>query len=132
MINKTILVGRVGKDPETRNLGESSKVSKFSLATSESYKDKQGQKVETTEWHNIVVWNGLADVVEKYVRKGSLLYVEGKIKYGSYDDKDGNKKYTTDIVVNNLQMLGGKSDEPEQNGFDNAGGNPGYKGDTFP
>lgn len=102
MINKVQLIGHVGKDPEIRNTANS-KVASFSLATTERYKDK-----ETTQWHNCVVWAKLADVVEKYVKKGQLLYVDGKIEYRSYDDKDGNKKYITDIIVMNMQMLGKK------------------------
>lgn len=102
MINKAILIGRVGKDPEVRTT-TNSKVASFSLATTDKYKDK-----ETTQWHNCVVWAKLADVVEQYVKKGQLLYLEGKIEYRSYDDKDGNKKYITEIVVMNLQMLGKK------------------------
>lgn len=106
MINKVILVGNVGRDPEVRNLDSGSKVASFPFATSESYKDREGQRVNTTEWHNIVIWRGLADVVERYVKKGSPLYLEGKIKTRAWDDKDGNKRYTTEIVVNELKMLG--------------------------
>ena len=102
MINKAILVGHVGKDPEVRTT-TNSRVASFSLATTEKYNDQ-----EKTQWHNCIVWAKLADVVEKYVKKGQLLYVEGRIEYRSYDDKDGNKKYITDIVVLNLQMLGKK------------------------
>src|SRR5579871_1706299 len=97
-VNRVILVGRTGKDPEVRYLENNVAVAKFSLATSESYKDKSGNKVESTEWHNIVLWRGLAEVAEKYVRKGSLLYIEGRIKSRSWEDKDGVKKYITEIV----------------------------------
>jgi len=102
MVNKAIIVGRVGKDPEVRTT-TNSRVASFSLATTEKYNDQ-----EKTQWHNCIVWAKLADVVEKYVKKGQLLYVEGRIEYRSYDDKDGNKRYITDIVVSSLQMLGGK------------------------
>ena len=102
MINKAILVGHVGKDPEVRTT-TNSRVASFSLATTEKFDGK-----EKTQWHNCSVWGKLADVVEKYVKKGQLLYVEGKIEYRSYDDKDGNKRYVTDIVVFTLQMLGKK------------------------
>jgi single-strand DNA-binding protein len=108
-INKVILVGNVGKDPEVRNLDNGVSVANFSLATSESYKNKNGEKVTNTEWHNIVVWRGLADVVEKYVKKGNPLYIEGKIKSRSWDDKDGVKHYATDIVADVMEMLGGKN-----------------------
>jgi single-strand DNA-binding protein len=108
-INKVILVGRVGKDPEVKYLEGGVPVAKFSLATSESYKGKDGNKVENTEWHNIVLWRGLAEVTEKYVRKGNLLYIEGKIKTRTYGE-EGNKKYFTEIVADNMTMLGSKND----------------------
>ena len=108
-INKVILVGNLGKDPEVRHLEGGVSVAKFTLATSESYKDKSGNKVEQTEWHNIVVWRGLADVAEKYLKKGSTIYLEGKIKTRSYD-KDGSKHYITDIVADSFTMLGGKKE----------------------
>src|SRR5262245_1736424 len=95
-VNKVILVGNVGKDPEVRYLENGVAQARFSLATSESYKNKNGERVEQTEWHNIVLWRGLAEVAEKYVRKGKMLYIEGKIKTRSYGD-DNNKKYITEI-----------------------------------
>lgn len=106
-INKVILVGNVGKDPEVKHLDKGVSVARFSLATSETYK-KDNQKVTNTEWHNIVVWRGLVEVVEKYVKKGTPLYIEGKIRTRSWDDKDGNKRYTTEIVVDTMQLLGQK------------------------
>jgi single-strand DNA-binding protein len=114
-INKVILVGNVGKDPEVRKIKDDLSVASFSFATTESYKDKSGQKVTNTEWHNIEVWKGLAKVVEQYVKKGSSLYLEGKLKTDSYE-KDGQKRYSTKVVVNNLEMLGGKSEnsQPEK------------------
>ncbi|MBU8891814.1 MAG: single-stranded DNA-binding protein [Bacteroidales bacterium] len=112
-INKVILVGNVGKDPEVRHLDNGVAVASFSLATSETYKNKEGQKVTNTEWHNIVVWRGLADVTEKYVKKGNPLYIEGKIRTRSWDDKDGNKRYTTEIIADNMQMLGSKQSNEE-------------------
>jgi single-strand DNA-binding protein len=108
MINKVILVGHVGKDPEVRYIDNGAAVAQFSLATNETYKDKTGNRVEKTEWHNIVLWRGLAEVVEKYVKKGDQLYIEGKIRTRSYDDKDGNKKYITEIVADTMQMMGKK------------------------
>ena len=110
-INKVILVGNLGKDPEIRSLESGAKVANFSLATSESYKGKDGQKVTTTEWHNIVLWRGLADIAERFLKKGNQVYIEGKIKTRVWDDKDGNKRYTTEILGDNLTMLGGKRDE---------------------
>ncbi len=109
-INKVILVGNVGKDPEVRYLDSGVAVANFPFATSETYKNKQGEKVTNTEWHNIVMWRGLAEVVEKYVNKGSQLYIEGKIRTRSYDDKDGIKRYITEIIGDNMQMLGRKGD----------------------
>ena len=108
-VNKVILVGNVGKDPEVRYLEGGTAVCSFSLATSETYRNKDGERVSTTEWHNIVMWRGLAEIAEKYVKKGSQLFIEGKIRTRSYD-KDGIKRYTTEIVADNMQMLGRKAD----------------------
>ncbi len=105
MLNRVTLIGRLGKDPEVRRLESGAAVAKFSLATSESYKDKEGNKVETTEWHNIVVWRTQAEIAEKFLKKGMLIYVEGKLTYREYTDKDNVKKYFTEIVANNFQML---------------------------
>ena len=116
-VNKVILVGNVGKDPETRYLDENTAVCKFSFATSEVYRNKEGEKITQTEWHNIVLWRGLAQVAEKYVKKGSQLYIEGRIRSRSYDDKDGNKRYITEIVGDNMQMLGRKSDSNQSNDY---------------
>jgi single-strand DNA-binding protein len=113
-INKAILVGNVGRDPEVQYVREDLPVAKFTLATSETYKDKSGEKVKTTEWHNIVVWRGLAKVVEQYVKKGDQLYIEGKITTRSYE-KNGEMKYFTEILVQSMQMLG-KSSRTEQEG----------------
>jgi single-strand DNA-binding protein len=110
-VNKVILVGNVGKDPDTRYLDEGTAISKFPLATSETYKNRAGERVSTTEWHNVVLWRGLAQVAEKYVRKGTQLYIEGRIKTRSYDDPDGNKKYITEIVGDQMQLLGRKPDD---------------------
>ena len=106
MLNKVMLVGNLGKDPEVRYLENGTAVANFSLATSESYKDKtSGERKTVTEWHNIVVWRGLAEVAEKYLKKGSMVFVKGKIRTRSWDDKDGNKRYTTEIVADNFRML---------------------------
>jgi len=105
-VNRVILVGHLGKDPEVRHLESGRSVANFSLATSETYKNKNGEKVTNTEWHNIVIWSPLAQVAEKYLRKGSLIYVEGKLTNRSYDDKDGNKRYITEILVQSMTMLG--------------------------
>ena len=112
-INKVILIGNVGKDPEVRHLDSGVAVASFPLATSETYRNKNNEKVTNTEWHNIVIWRGLAEVAEKYVKKGNPLYIEGKIRTRSWDDKDGNKRYTTEIVADNMQMLGSKQSNEE-------------------
>lgn len=111
-VNKVILVGRLGKDPEVRYIGENTAVANFSLATSETYKNRNGDKIESTEWHNVVVWRKLAEIAEKYLTKGKLIYVEGKLRTRSWDDKDGNKRYTTEVIADNFTMLGSKSDSP--------------------
>ena len=108
-INKVILVGHLGKDPEIRHLEGGVAVASFPLATSETF-NKDGRKVEQTEWHNIVMWRGLADVAAKYLQKGKLVYIEGKIRTRSFEDREGIKKYTTEIVAENFTMLGRKSD----------------------
>lgn len=113
-VNKVILVGNVGKDPETRYLDESTAITKFPMATSETYKNKSGERVSNTEWHNVVLWRGLAQVAEKYVKKGTQIYIEGRIKTRSYDDADGNRKYITEIVGDQMQLLSRKPDEGGQ------------------
>jgi single-strand DNA-binding protein len=113
-INKVILVGHLGKDPEIRYLEGGVSVTSFPLATSESY-NKDGRKVEQTEWHNIVMWRGLADVAVKYLQKGKLVYIEGKLRTRSFEDKEGFKKYTTEIVAENFTLLGRKSDFENDN-----------------
>lgn len=108
-VNKVILVGRVGKDPEVRHLDSGATVANFSMATSESYKDKNtGERKELTEWHNIVLWRGLADIAAKYVHKGDLIYIEGKMRTRKWE-KDGITRYNTEVVGDNMTMLGSKS-----------------------
>lgn len=108
-VNKVILVGHLGKDPEVRHLDGNVSVASFPLATSESY-NKDGKRIEQTEWHNIVMWRGLADVAAKYLQKGKLVYIEGKLRTRSFEDKEGHKKYSTEIVAENFTLLGRKSD----------------------
>lgn len=110
-INKVILVGNLGKDPEVRYLEGGTAVAKFPVATSETYKNKDGNKVDQTEWHNVVLWRGLAEVAEKYLRKGQLVYIEGKIKTRSWDDKEGNKRYITEVIADTMTMLGNRKEE---------------------
>ena len=109
-INKVILVGNLGKDPEVRHLENNVAVATFTLATSESYKDKTGQRIEKTEWHNIVMWRGLAEVAEKFLKKGQMVYIEGKIRSRNYQDKEGQTRYTTEIVADEMTMLGARPD----------------------
>jgi single-strand DNA-binding protein len=115
-VNKVILIGNVGKDPEVRYLDNNLPICKMSLATSEVYKNKAGEKVTTTEWHNVILWRGLAEVAEKYVKKGSQVYIEGRLRTRSYDDKDKVKRYTTEIVADVMQLLGKRTDESGAHG----------------
>ncbi|WP_242929444.1 single-stranded DNA-binding protein [Pontibacter vulgaris] len=120
-VNKVILIGNLGKDPEVRHLEGGVAVARFPLATSETYKDKNGQKQEKTEWHNIVLWRGLAEVAEKYVRKGQSVFIEGKIRTSQYQDKDGNQRYSTEIVADNMTMLTrGEGGQQEGGNFQGA------------
>jgi single-strand DNA-binding protein len=121
-LNKVMLIGNVGRDPEVRYLDGNSgnaKVATFTLATTERYRDRNGETRENTEWHNIVAWRGNADVAERFVRKGTQLFIEGRIRTRSWDDQTGNKRYTTEIIADNLQLLGKKSDNPggQQGGY---------------
>lgn len=111
MVNKVILVGNVGQDPEVRAMESGVKVARIRLATSERYTDRQsGERKEITEWHTITLWRNLAEVVDKYVHKGSQLYVEGRLRTREWTDKDNNKRYTTEIVADTMQLLGSRSD----------------------
>jgi len=120
-VNKVILLGNIGKDPEVRET-KSGNVANLVLATSERYTDKSGQKQENTEWHNLVVFGKLADVVAKYVKKGDKLYIEGSITTRKWEDKEGNTRYNTDIKVRDLTMLGGgeKKAQPVAAGIDES------------
>jgi single-strand DNA-binding protein len=108
-VNKVILVGRLGKDPETRYMTSGEAVTNVTLATSENWKDKSGEKQERTEWHNLVFYRRLAEIAGEYLKKGSQIYVEGKIQTRKWQDKEGKDRYTTEIVVTEMQMLGSKS-----------------------
>ncbi|MGB0981162.1 MAG: single-stranded DNA-binding protein [Winogradskyella sp.] len=104
--NKVQLIGNLGNDPEIINLDSGKKIAKFSMATNESYKNAQGEKVTDTQWHNVVAWGKTAEIIEKYITKGREVVVEGKLTSRSYDDKEGNKRYVTEVLVNELLMLG--------------------------
>ena len=112
-VNKVILIGNLGKDPEVRHLETGRAVANFPLATSESYKNREGERVTHTEWHNIVLWTPLAEIAEKYLNKGKQVYIEGRLTTRSYEDKDGNKKYMTEVVGQNLTMLGSRADSED-------------------
>jgi len=120
-INKVILVGRLGKDPEIRSTPGGTSVAKFSLATDDRYTDKNGEKQERTEWHNITAWGKLAEICGQYLRKGKLVYIEGSIRTDSWDDKEtGQKRYRTEIHANTMQMLDRKGDENDGGAYAGA------------
>lgn len=114
-VNKAILIGNLGADPEVRSLESGVKVASIRLATTETFRDRDGNRTEHTEWHNIVLWRGLAEIAEKYLRKGNSIYLEGRIRTRQWEDKEGNTRYTTEIVADNMTMLGGRR---EGNGGD--------------
>ena len=109
-VNKAILVGRLGKDPETRFTSGGQAVATFNMATDSSYKDRNGERQKRTEWHRIKAWGKLAEIVQQYLRKGSLIFIEGRIETREWQDKEGVKRYTTEIVANEMRMLGSRSD----------------------
>jgi single-strand DNA-binding protein len=111
-VNKVILVGRLGKDPEMRSTPSGTSIAKFTMATDDRFTDKNGEKQERTEWHNITAWGKLAEICGQYLRKGKLVYIEGSIRTDSWDDKEtGQKRYRTEIIANQMQMLDRKGDE---------------------
>ncbi|MBU2019336.1 MAG: single-stranded DNA-binding protein [Bacteroidetes bacterium] len=115
-VNKVILIGNLGKDPEVRKLESGATVANFSVATSDNYTDKStGEKKEITDWHDIVVWRGLAEVVEKYVRKGMKVYIEGRLKKRSWQDKEGQTRYTTEVLADNLTILSRPDNQERSN-----------------
>ena len=124
-VNRVILVGRLGKDPEIRSIPSGTSVAKFSLATDERFTDKNGEKQERTEWHNVVAWGKLAEICGQYLRKGKLVYIDGSIRTESWDDKEtGVKKYRTEIIAKDMQMLEKKGDD--EGGYGGGGGG-GYR-----
>ena len=120
MINKVILVGRLGKDPEVKSMPSGTTVAKFTMATDEKFTDKSGEKQERTEWHNIVAWARLAEICGQYLRKGSLVYIEGSIRTDSWEDKEsGQKRYRTEIIAREMKMLDRKRDGGDEGGGGN-------------
>ncbi|OLB30906.1 MAG: single-stranded DNA-binding protein [Acidobacteria bacterium] len=109
-VNRVILVGRLGRDPETRYTGSGQAVANFSVATDESYKDRNGERQKRTEWHKIVVWGKQAEIAQQYLKKGSLVFIEGRIQSREWQDKEGQKRTSFEIVANNFRMLGGRAD----------------------
>lgn len=113
-LNKVILIGSLGRDPEIRYMPNGEAVCNFSMATSENWKDKQGQKQEKTEWHNIVMYRKLAEIAGEYLKKGALVYIEGKLQTRKWSDKEGKERYTTEIIADQMQMLGSKAQNNSQ------------------
>jgi single-strand DNA-binding protein len=126
-VNRVMLIGNLGKDPDVQYLEGNIGVAKFSLATTETFKDRTGKLISQTEWHTVVLWRGLAELAQKYLHKGSLVYIEGRLRTRSWEDKDGNKKFATEIVGDNLIMLdkkieGSHSTLPAQEGLEGLNG----------
>lgn len=119
-VNRVMLIGNLGKDPDMQFLEGNIAVAKFSLATTETYKDRSGKLISQTEWHTVVLWRGLAELAQKYLHKGSLVYIEGRLKTRSWEDKEGNKKFATEIVGDNLIMLDKRTDGSHVAGLDGA------------
>ncbi len=116
-VNRVMLIGNLGKDPDVQYLEGNIGVAKFSLATTETYKDRGGKLVSQTEWHTVVLWRGLADLAQKYLHKGSLVYIEGRLRTRSWEDKEGNKKFATEVVGDNLIMLEKRGDGHSMHNF---------------
>ena len=121
-VNKVILIGNLGKDPEIKYTESKVPVAKFSLATNEIWRDKEGGKKEHTEWHNIVLWRGLAEISEKYLHKGDRVYIEGRLRTRSWDDKEGHKRYSTEVIADNMTMLTTKRDTGTTDPLENQPG----------
>jgi single-strand DNA-binding protein len=131
MINKVILVGRLGKDPEIRSTPSGTSVAKFTMATDERFTDRNGEKQDRTEWHNITVWGKLAEICGQYLRKGKLVYIEGSIRTDSWDDKEtGQKRYRTEIVARDMKMLDRRGDDEQGSGGGYAGASARRAGPT--
>ncbi|MAE72943.1 MAG: single-stranded DNA-binding protein [Bdellovibrionaceae bacterium] len=118
-VNKVIIVGRLGADPEVKEIGSGSQVANMSVATSDNWTDKNGQKQERTEWHRIVVWGKLAELCGRYLSKGRQVYVEGRLQTRSWEDQQGQKRYTTEIVANTVQFIDGRATESDAGGYNN-------------
>ena len=131
-LNKVMLIGRLGKDPEVKFTSSGTAVCNFSLATSETFKDKSGEKQEKTEWHNVQLWQKLAEIAGEYLIKGSLVYIEGRLQTRKWQDKDGNDRYTTEIVGERMQMLGSKGDSGRSDRTASGSQPSGYENSSMP
>jgi single-strand DNA-binding protein len=130
-VNKVILVGRLGRDPETRYTGGGQAVANFSVATDETFKDRNGERQKRTEWHKIVVWGKQAEIAQQYLKKGSLLFIEGRIQSREWQDKEGQKRTSFEIVASNFRMLGGRADGAAAAGAGASGGSSRGGGDDM-
>ncbi len=130
-VNKVILVGRLGRDPETRYTGGGQAVANFSLATDETYRDRNGERQKRTEWHKIVVWGKQAEIAQQYLKKGSLVFIEGRIQSREWQDKEGQKRTSFEIVANNFRMLGGRAEGAAAAGAGGAVGGAARGGEEF-
>ena len=128
-VNRVMLIGNLGKDPDVQHLEGNIAVAKFPLATTETFKDRTGKLVSQTEWHTVVLWRGLAELAQKYLHKSSLVYIEGRLRTRSWDDKDGNRKSSTEVVGDNLIMLDKRTDGTASSG---EGGGMGESGGNMP
>jgi single-strand DNA-binding protein len=131
-VNRVMLIGNLGKDPDVQYLEGNIAVAKFSLATTETYKDRAGKLISQTEWHTVVLWRGLAELAQKYLHKGSLVYIEGRLRTRSWEDKEGNKKFATEVVGDNLIMLDKRNDGGSHGGHESGGGVDGITGADVP
>lgn len=131
-VNRVMLIGNLGKDPDMQFLEGNIAVAKFSLATTETYKDRSGKLISQTEWHTVVLWRGLAELAQKYLHRGSLVYIEGRLKTRSWEDKEGNKKFATEIVGDNLIMLDKRNDGMHNIHGMESGDNPGISEESPP
>lgn len=137
-LNKVLLIGNLGRDPETRYMPNGEAVTNFSIATTENWKDKQGQKQEKTEWHNIVMYRRLAEIAAQYLKKGSSVYIEGRLQTRKWQDKEGVERYTTEIIADTMQMLGGRQGAGgggggmDEGGYGGGGGGGGSYGGGAP
>ena len=130
-VNKVILVGRLGRDPETRYTGSGQAVANFSVATDESYKDRNGERQKRTEWHRITAWGKLAEICQQYLKKGTMVYIEGRIQSREWQDKEGQKRTSFDIVANTMKMLSSRGDAAAAAGAGGTGGSASRGGDDF-